>query len=360
MWKAALLTSTVVALDDLQRARTKVPSDDFRAHDHPHSVARMLTSHLEKSHSNTKPCNQFTALELQELQTVLHSHHQSVHNDIYSDVSDTRALRFGSLGEYQDHWTEMNAHAATHPNIHEMQRDGHCLEAVMWWTHHLSESSRKELSHLTIPRMPHNYWREPTAEEGESAKQVYSKGYHPSSTCLSCHGGGVEWQSPDNEPPPFPRQVNNKDRARRCDEYYGEDVGECNACEGMAGHYWGDMPDYTEVVACEIVGTPDDIPVDQRTPTNFPTLGVMGNLQLRCVDRMGGRVHLLPVMQRAISQLTVHLTMQAWKANQRLRKSRVTGTLEFMVSSILITVKMTHSMVLVFSDMRQCMNSPVV
>jgi len=45
----------------------------------------------------------------------------------------------------------------------------------MWWTHHLSESSRKELSHLTIPRMPHNYWREPTAEEGESAKQSIRK-----------------------------------------------------------------------------------------------------------------------------------------------------------------------------------------
>jgi len=273
MWKAALLTTGVLSLKDLQRARTKVPSDDFRAHDHPHSVARMLTSHLERAHGNTKPCNQFTAVELQELQTALHSLHQPVLNDIYSEVSDTRTLRFSSLAEYQSHWEEMNSHGATHPNIHEMQRDGHCLETVMWWTHHLSEAARKELAHLTLPRMPHNYWREPTEEEGTSAKQVYLKGYNPSSTCLSCHGGGYEWQSPNNEPAPYPRQVNGKDRARRCDEYYGEDVGVCNACEGMAGHYWGDMPDFTEVIACEIVGTPDDIPVDQRTPTHYPHFG---------------------------------------------------------------------------------------
>jgi hypothetical protein len=287
MWKAAFLTTTVVALDDLQRSRTKVPGDAFRAHDHPYSVASMLSSHLERVHKNTKPCNQFTAAELQELQTVLHAHHQELHNDIYSEVSDTRSLRFSSLAGYQAHWDEMNVHAATHPNIHAMQRDGHCLETVMWWTHHLSEVSRKELSQLTIPRMPHNYWREPTDEEGESASQVYLKGYNPSSTCLACHGGGVEWQNPENEPPPFPRQVNGKDRARRCDEYFGEDVGECNACEGMAGFYWGDMPDFTDPIACEVVGTPDDIPLAERMPTSFPSMGADGKfaVEMRGSDR---------------------------------------------------------------------------
>jgi len=285
MWKAACLSTAVLALDDLQRSRTKVPGDDFRAHDHPQSVARMLTSHLERVHKNTKPCNLFTAAELQELQTVLHAHHQEVHNDIYTEVSDTRSLRFSSLAEYQSHWDEMNSHGATHPNIHEMQRDGHCLETVMWWTHHLSEASRKELSHLTLPRMPHNQWREPTAEEGESAKQVYSKGYNPSSTCLACHGGGLEWQNPTNEPAPFPRQVNGKDRARRCDEYFGEDVGVCNPCEGMAGFYWGDMPDFTDPIPCEIVGTPDDIPVAERMSTVFGPADGKFAVEMRGSDR---------------------------------------------------------------------------
>jgi len=118
--------------------------------------------------------------------------------------------------------------------------------------------------------MPVTAWREPTEEEGESAKVIYDKSYNPSSTCLACHGGGVPWLIPDIEPAPIPRQVNGKDRVRRCDEWYGEDEGECNACEGIAGYYYGDLPDYTVPIECEIVANASEVPLEKRANSRFP------------------------------------------------------------------------------------------
>ena len=175
------------------------------------------------------------------MQTELHAHVDESHNEIYGSVQDTRALRFEDLEAYKAHWDEMNKHASTHPLVEEMQRDGHCLEVVMWWVHHLSQAKREELSHLVIPKMPVQRWREPTSEEGVAAAVVYGSSYNPSSTCLACHGGGLPWQNPNNEPAPLPRQVNGKDRQRRCDEYYSEEDGKCGACDGLAGAYFGDQ-----------------------------------------------------------------------------------------------------------------------
>lgn len=276
--------ANVQALNDLQRARAKVPRDEFRAPTHANSVGKLLNRHLLKSHRHTKPCNQFSSVELQTLQTQLHSHHQASHDSIYNEMSDTRALRFSSLEQHEAHWTSMNQHASSHPRIAEMQRDGHCLETIMWWIHHLSEKSRNELSEITLPRLPVTAWREPTFEEGDAAALVYKLSYNPSSTCLSCHGGGLPWQDPEIEPPPIPRQVNGKDRIRRCDEWYGEDEGVCNACEGMAGHYYGDLPDYTIPIECEIVGGPDEIPEDERTARSFPGKGKFA-VEMRGSDR---------------------------------------------------------------------------
>jgi hypothetical protein len=258
------------ALGDLERVRTKVPRAEYRSDDH--GIARVLNGHLDKAHPNTKKCSEFTATELQNLQAKLHVHLNENHDEIYSSVKDARALRFADLEAHQDHWNEMNGHASTHPLVEEMQRDGHCLEVVMWWTHHLSEAKRAELSHLEIPTMPLQRWREPTPEEGVAAAAVYGSFYSPSSTCLACHGGGLPWQNPDNEPVPFPRQVNHKDRQRRCDEYFGAaGYGACNACEGIAGSYYGDMPDLGIYVDdCEILKGPDEVPEEERATRKWP------------------------------------------------------------------------------------------
>jgi len=138
----------------------------------------------------------------------------------------------------------------------------------MWWVHHLSEKRRANFHDILLPTMPLVEWRKPVEEEGPAAMKVYKAHYNPSSTCLACHGGGIPWQNPDNEPPPLPRQVNGKDRQRRCDEYFTEPP--CGPCDGIAGAYWGDLPDEGIYPDCEVVSKPEAVPVEERAPTKWP------------------------------------------------------------------------------------------
>lgn len=180
-------------------------------------------------------------------------------------------MRFSTIEEYSVHWDDITRTAADQPLLVEMQRDGHCLEAVMWWVHHLSEATQKELTHVTIPSLPLVEWRKPTQEEGAAASKVHSKHYDPSATCLACHGGGIPWQNPDTMPAPIPRQVNGKDRQRRCDEYYNEEDGLCGGCDGIAGAYYGDLPDHGIYVDdCVVIKKPEDVPKAERAPNSWP------------------------------------------------------------------------------------------
>jgi len=254
-------------LSDLQRARTKVPRPEYRA-DHHYRMGKVLNGHLTRAHKNTKPCHEWATVELQSLQATLHGLKESEHNHIYAGALDSRALRFGSLHAYQQHWAEMTDLTKGKPLLIEMQRDGHCLEVVMWWVHHLTEAKRSEFQHLMLPTMPLVQWREPIEEEGVEAIQLYKAHYNPSSTCLACHGGGIPWQNPDNEPAPLPRQANGKDRQRRCDEYFTDPP--CGPCDGMAGAYYGDLPDEGIYPDCEVVSEPENVPAADRAPTQWP------------------------------------------------------------------------------------------
>jgi len=138
-----------------------------------------------------------------------------------------------------------------------------------WWVHHLTQETRDSLEHVTIPTLPLQEWRQPVEAEGPAATQVYADHYNPSSTCLACHGGGIPWQSNVTQPPPIPRQVNGKDRQRRCDEWY-EGEAACGPCDGIAGAYWGDLPDDGIYPDCEVVAKPEDVPESQRAPTAWP------------------------------------------------------------------------------------------
>jgi len=65
--------------------------------------------------------------------------------------------------------------------------------------------------------------------------------------------------------------VNNNDRIRRCAEWYGpEEGGVCKACEGIAGAYYGDLPDEGIYPQCEVVANASDVPVAERMPTAWP------------------------------------------------------------------------------------------
>merc|ERR1712048_468644 len=50
----------------------------------------------------------------------------------------------------------------------------------------------------------------------------------------------------------------------------------------MAGYYWGDMPDYTDPIACEIIANSSDVPEEDRAPTAWPH---MFSVEMRGADR---------------------------------------------------------------------------
>ena len=46
----------------------------------------------------------------------------------------------------------------------------------------------------------------------------------------------------------------------------------CGPCDGIAGAYWGDLPDHGIYPDCEVVAKPEDVPVAERAPTAWPIL----------------------------------------------------------------------------------------
>jgi len=180
----------------------------------------------------------------------------------------------------------------------------------MWWTHHMPEETKANLQHLTLPTLPLVAWREPAAEEGADALKVYEAHYHPSSTCLACHSGGLPWQDPDVQPAPIPHQVNNMDRVRRCDEWYGEEEG--GACDHARAGLVLTMVIFQTKVSPTTVRS-SELPMIFRW-RSVPPAHSPRSSQWTCVEQTGGREHRPAPMRLAILRpIAVH-TMHRRKA----------------------------------------------
>ena len=78
---------------------------------------------------------------IMQLQAMLYLVRDVRFDDIYQDVSDNRRMKT-SMEDLERTWGELNeiaeGHEPEHP-MHQMRRDGHCHEAVMWYVHHLTQ-----------------------------------------------------------------------------------------------------------------------------------------------------------------------------------------------------------------------------
>jgi hypothetical protein len=119
------------------RAHEKVPRAPYKGTSFGH-MSSVLNKWITRKANATKPCDQFEVAELQKLQAVLYFLRLPAYDDVYQASSDTRALR-APLEELQNDWEQLNKAAAQDEELELMHRDGHCHEAVMWWTHHLTE-----------------------------------------------------------------------------------------------------------------------------------------------------------------------------------------------------------------------------
>jgi len=287
----ALLTASNAEIHDrrdLQRARSKIPRSSWKGEGRG-GVSETLNGHLEKMFPVVKACAEWTAEELQTLQTELFRHRNADFNDIYVDSSDNRKMHKSSEEEYRQHWAEMNGHADRNPHLQEMHRDAHCNEAVMWLVHHVNAPEQ----HTVFARMPVPTLSTKTHQCGENlsdSEATLCATASGTETCMECHSNtGMIFQDSDldgkiPEDPKFPGWAIK----RRCDQNYDPP---CGPCDGVGGPYWGDGAGKFQPTNCELVAGPDEVPEDERTTPELGqqfTVHQLGSDRLSRVQNAGG------------------------------------------------------------------------
>jgi len=186
---------------------------------------------------------------------------------IYRSNDDRRSMMLNTTAEYREHWAELNAIAQKHPHLAAPHVETHCREAVMWWTHHLTNDKRDELraTNITVPLLPENE-KKPCNGESKDEKHLCVSLEVPNS-CDWCHSTQAKHDAgvPGTTPPnalnpkyhgPDDGNPHGWDRKRRCDQ---DQMPRCQLCEGVGGHAYGDANDQIDMVDCEVVANASDV-----------------------------------------------------------------------------------------------------
>lgn len=180
---------------DERRARQPKPSSEYRG-DSFEEMSNTLNGWLKAStagkNTKMKPCEEFTAQELQTLQVMLYLAKDDALDQIYQAAEDNRRMR-GALNDLFDEWQELNnlVESIDDSDLSEIQRDGHCHEAVMWYVHHLNADAKEVLNdapEITIPLLSTmSHIERCTSDNGDVAEGKICDKYMEQVTCASCH-----------------------------------------------------------------------------------------------------------------------------------------------------------------------------
>jgi len=194
---------TGASTSDTQRAKTKIPRDEYRASTRmgmPVTLNKFLAA---TSGLSTAPCHMFSLPEVIEVKRTLYAARSPVLEAIYNSTEDGRRLgtfgRFTSaILELENLWAEAKRTVKDSPELHDHARDAMCREAVMWWVHHTSTAAKKELQQfLTLPLLPPASTSTPIAANA-AARQRVIEANDQSNLCFACHHANVP------VPPPAP------------------------------------------------------------------------------------------------------------------------------------------------------------
>jgi hypothetical protein len=221
---------------DLNRAHRKIPGHSFLGQDIA-TMNQALNEHLSSKYGDvTADCEGFSATELQTLQATMYSMADpallSVYDKIDTDLpSSGRRRTYATPADLEKEFKAV-APSLADPALHDVYRDGLCHTSVMWFIHHLSESSRTELSKARkIPMLPRGMHKAP-ADPSLAQAQVHNL-YEKTTTCQACHVGGIPDLGVGEVKPVTKMQI-----ARRCYTNYKDLYGiECGPCDGIAGKY---------------------------------------------------------------------------------------------------------------------------
>eukprot|EP00945_MAST-04E_sp_MAST-4E-sp1_P002055 g2055.t1 len=198
-------TSTAAPSEkDKKRAHQPKPRAHYRGDSFP-QMSKTLNGWLKNgkhTRGRTRPCESFTTKELQELQGLLYLARDEKLNAIYEKAEDNRKLR-ASIEDLMDTWKKLNEDIDNHSEsetLSQINRDGHCHEAVMWYVHHLTEDMKQiltETTDITIPLLSPSWHghscleAKKLAEEGKETLDATFKKvcehYQEQVTCASCH-----------------------------------------------------------------------------------------------------------------------------------------------------------------------------
>merc|ERR1719316_2595735 len=185
---AVLRCSTAqVSQDDLKRAKTKKPGNDYRGPDQT-TMSKTLNGHLKRSEKSTLPCEHWSTTELQNFMATIGEHRSEELQTIYRATSDRRDVKVDALEDHKAQWTKLNRITSNHPHLYAPLQDAHCREAVMWWVHHLSEEKKGFLraTNITVPLLPESEKKQCGQGEGHDEEQVCVH-INEKNSCDWCH-----------------------------------------------------------------------------------------------------------------------------------------------------------------------------
>merc|ERR1711865_63642 len=166
---------------DLRRARTKVPRSTHKG-EHFRGMAEKLNGFV-RAYDNVKECSEWSTAELQQFQALMLMLRSKELNDVYESAEDTRALR-GTEDEHGQRWEKLAELAGTLA-AQNMQRDGHCHEAVMWFVHHVPENIRNTVAQtMSVPLLP--YTQHDCSDYSGKSHEVCAE-YKKQVSCQDCH-----------------------------------------------------------------------------------------------------------------------------------------------------------------------------
>lgn len=264
--------------EDLRRARTKRPRDAYRG-DSQAQMSRALNGHLLRSELATRPCSEWSPRQLQDFMAALAEHRDEDLQGIYQSSSDRRLARMNSVAEHRDHWDRLNHIASRRPHLLESLQESLCRQAVMWWTHHVTDKKRVELraSHnVTVPLLPEGP-KKPCGNGSHEDEHHLCLHVNEANSCDWCHSSQKDHDAgrPGTSVPDAlkkfdgPDDGNPKgwDRKRRCDQ---DQMPRCQLCEGVGGRAWSDTNEDIELTPCEIVAEPEDVNMSTVAPPLYP------------------------------------------------------------------------------------------
>jgi len=226
-----------------------------------------------------RACANWTAEELQSFMFRVLERQSPELNAIYEREKDRRRLQRSSADEYRRHWEQANDVVRRSKHLHKPLRDSHCRQAVMWWTHHISEDARHELRRggLMVPLLPEEEKAPCQALATDDGEHSVCLGVEQENSCDWCHSLQAEREQPGKHAPnaldpqfvgPDDGNPHGWDRQRRCDQDYKSPP--CGICEGVGGVPWSDANQDIHLASCTPLKQPEEVDMSTVAPPIYP------------------------------------------------------------------------------------------